>query len=203
MMRLAVLLLLLLSLSTTTFVYAHGGEDHGDEKSLATPTKGSNTIGVARAGEIEILLKHSETKPSGETIFSLFLTKFSTNESVSGASARLILGQPGTTEPLQVDFLASAQTGIYQAQLKLPAQARYRAQVDIKFNDLQERIEFGELLLSQPTTETQPTSTKGLALPLLSGLMLLMIATYIYLLRTNTSIKASREAAELVGTALR
>lgn len=61
-------------------IFAHGGEDHGDAK----PAVASNQKGIitrtARAGDFEILLKHSPLEPDTATAAKLFITNFATNE---------------------------------------------------------------------------------------------------------------------------
>ncbi len=50
------------------FVFAHGGEDHG-EKKPATVTPGANMIvHVARAGDFEVVMKHAPVEPDKEMV---------------------------------------------------------------------------------------------------------------------------------------
>ncbi|MDQ6786625.1 MAG: hypothetical protein M3033_07370 [Acidobacteriota bacterium] len=74
------LMTVVLSVFSIIPVFAHGGVD--DEKPAATPVsdhKGMVTQ-TARAGELEILLKHSPLEPDTETAAKLFVTRFATNE---------------------------------------------------------------------------------------------------------------------------
>jgi hypothetical protein len=65
-------------------VFAHGGEDHGDQKVVATAPNGMVSRS-ARVGDFEILLKHPPLVPDTPTSARLFITQFATNEPASGA----------------------------------------------------------------------------------------------------------------------
>ena len=64
----------------TAPIFAHGGEDHGDAKPAVTSNQKGMVARTARAGEFEILLKHSPLEPDTETAAKLFITRFATNE---------------------------------------------------------------------------------------------------------------------------
>lgn len=77
--------LILFILLAAPQVFAHGGEDHGDAK----PAVASNQKGViartARAGDFEVLLKHSALEPDADAAAKLFITRFATNEPFADA----------------------------------------------------------------------------------------------------------------------
>ncbi len=61
-------------------LFAHGGEDHGDTKPAVVSNQKGMIARTARAGDFEILLKHSPLEPDTETAAKLFITRFATNE---------------------------------------------------------------------------------------------------------------------------
>lgn len=63
-----------------TQVFAHGGEDHGDEKPKTTVADKGTMTRVARLGKNEVMLKYSLLEPDTATVARLFVTKFETNE---------------------------------------------------------------------------------------------------------------------------
>ena len=84
-------LFLLLS-ATLTFsiisdvqIFAHGGEDHGDEKPTTAVADKGTIARIARIGEYEVMLKHSLLEPHRATTARFFVTKFETNEPVEKA----------------------------------------------------------------------------------------------------------------------
>lgn len=66
-------------------VFAHGGEDHGDEKPKVVSTGKGVIVRTARAGDFELTLKHSPIEPDTETAAKLFITRFGTNEPLAEA----------------------------------------------------------------------------------------------------------------------
>lgn len=66
-------------------VFAHGGEDHGDAKPAGASGQNGIIARTARAGDFEILLKHSPLEPDTETAAKLFVTRFGTNEPLADA----------------------------------------------------------------------------------------------------------------------
>lgn len=85
---------LLLSLMLGLFgngaeVFAHGGEDHGDEKPQTATTATGTVSRTARLGDFEIMLKHALLEPDTATTGRLFITRFATNEPVDDANPAL------------------------------------------------------------------------------------------------------------------
>lgn len=85
---------LLLSLTLGLFgsgaqVFAHGGEDHGDEKPQTATTATGTVSRTARLGDFEMMLKHTLLEPDTATTGRLFITKFATNEPVGDANPAL------------------------------------------------------------------------------------------------------------------
>ena len=66
-------------------IFAHGGEDHGDAKPAVVSNQKGMIARTARAGEFEVLLKHSPVEPDTETAAKIFVTRFATNEPFADA----------------------------------------------------------------------------------------------------------------------
>ena len=90
--------MLILSVFFTAPIFAHGGEDHGDAKPAVTSNQKGMVARTARAGEFEILLKHSPLEPDTETAAKLFITRFATNEPFADAKPSIeITAKDGKT----------------------------------------------------------------------------------------------------------
>lgn len=63
-------------------IFAHGGEDHGDQKPKIETAGAGMFLRTARLGDLEVVLKHSVIEPDIAVTGRLFITKFSTNEPV-------------------------------------------------------------------------------------------------------------------------
>ena len=84
-------LMILAAISSVFFagagqVFAHGGEDHGDEKPKTATTTAGTVTRSTRLGDFEIMLKHSPLEPDHAATGRLFITRFATNEAVGDAN---------------------------------------------------------------------------------------------------------------------
>lgn len=115
---------LLLSLAFSFFgvssqVFAHGGEDHGDEKPKA-PTTTTGTISrTARLGDVEIMLKHPSLEPDTAAAARLFITKFATNEPFGDANPAVEIEPANGGSVTEIAVEKTEAGGSYV--LKIPA----------------------------------------------------------------------------------
>lgn len=114
-------------------VFAHGGEDHGDQK----PAAGANVKGTVshttHLGEIEVMLKHPELVPDTATSGKLFFTKFQTNEPVDKVTSVIeIEAADGSITQATVEKTDDA--GIFSVKIPALPQGTYvvRAKVTTK-----------------------------------------------------------------------
>lgn len=113
-----VLALLVLFLSSTNVVWAHGGEDHGDQKPKTTSNAKGTVSHSTRLGDLELMIKHPTLEPDVATQGQMFVTNFATNEPVGNISAAVeIETASGVVTTAAVE--AGAQPGVYN--ITLPA----------------------------------------------------------------------------------
>lgn len=99
-------------------VFAHGGEDHGDEKPKTATTTAGTVSRSARLGDFEIMLKHPTLEPDQAATGRLFVTKFATNEPVADANPAIeIEAAGGAVTEIAVE--KTDQAGSYS--VKIPA----------------------------------------------------------------------------------
>ena len=113
--------------------FAHGGEDHGDQKP-ATVSKGTNMIvHVGRAGDYEVVIKHAPVEPDKEMVARVFVNRFATNEPVAGAKAIVSLTTDGGA-PVELTATASSTPGMYEVKLPPLPKGQYKlaARIDSK-----------------------------------------------------------------------
>jgi hypothetical protein len=67
-------------LGNTAQIFAHGDEDHGDEKPKTTSGEQGTILHTTRLGSLEVSLKHPPFAPDTQTSGRLFVTRFETNE---------------------------------------------------------------------------------------------------------------------------
>ncbi len=127
----AIIALAVLLAAPNQSVFAHGGEDHGDQKP-ATVSQGTNMIvHVARAGDYEIVLKHAPVEPDKELVARLFVTRFANNEPVTGIKP-MVTFTSDNGAPVEVAGVASTTPGMYEVKLPPLPKGQYKlaARVD-------------------------------------------------------------------------
>ncbi len=113
--------------------FAHGGEDHGDQKP-ATVSKGTNMIvHVGRAGDYEVVIKHAPLEPDKEVVARVFVNRFATNEPVAGAKAIVSLTTDGGA-PVELTATASSTPGMYEVKLPPLPKGQYKLAARIDSN---------------------------------------------------------------------
>ncbi len=128
---LTVLLAMAAMLFSPATGFAHGGEDHGDQKP-ATVSKGTNMIvHVGRAGDYEVVIKHAPVEPDKEMSARVFVSRFANNEPVSDAKAMITLASDNNA-PVELNVVASSTPGMYEVKLPpLPkGQCKLIARID-------------------------------------------------------------------------
>lgn len=162
------------------FVFAHGGEDHGDQK-VPVVSKGTNMIvRVARVGDLEVVIKDPPLEPDKQTAARVFITRFATNEPVSGAKVVVVL--QGTT-PIEVGAVPSTTPGMYEVKLPPLPQGQYKLLARIEHDDKNETAEYGSLAVAPlPVSSSSALATWArTALLILGGLTVAgVLGAFIY-----------------------
>ena len=125
-------------------VFAHGGEDHGDQKP-ATVSQGTNMIvHVARAGDYEVVIKHAPVEPDKEMVARVFVTRFANNEPITGLKPIVTLtGDNGA--PLEVAGVASTTPGMYELKLPPLPKGQYKLAARVDYNGEKKTAAFSGL----------------------------------------------------------
>jgi hypothetical protein len=124
------LLLIVLLAGNALQIFAHGGEDHGDEKPKTETTDKGTVSHSSKIGDLEVMFKHPVFAPDTATEGRLFVTKFETNEgfkdvtpaveaeSTNGAVTSAVIEKSETAGVFTVKFPAMPQ-GTYTIRAKL------------------------------------------------------------------------------------
>ena len=139
-----------------TFVFAHGGEDHGDSKPQVITTQGiiSNT---KRVGDVELLVKFLPFTPDMPNSARLFFSHFATNETIKDISPTVaIVDQNGNSQEVVVK--KNETTGGYD--LRVPPIVRGKAdfRIEFKHDGKTETVTFGNISV-EPKAELSPLGT--------------------------------------------
>jgi len=142
----------LLFSANMTQVFAHGGEDHGDEKPKTTTTAAGTVSRTVRLGDFEITLKHSALEPDTAASARLFVTKFATNEAVDEAVPTLEIESASGS----VTQIAAEKTAAGSYNLKIPAltEGNYNVRMNLKSGNETDTATFSGVEIAHHSTET-------------------------------------------------
>lgn len=189
---------LLVSLSTGSIsVMAHGGEEHGDKPAATTASSKGIVTRTAKAGDLELALKHPEFAPDTAASGKLFLTNFGTNVPVEGATLTVeIEGADGRTVPVGVE---PAETpGVFTLRIPALPAGVYTARAKVVTKGLTDTATFSAVEV-EPNGAAVAAGISGWAWTLLTGALFFFITglflLIVYLaLRTVIGRKSTGEA---------
>ena len=151
--KFALLLLLLLTalVMPAQRSYAHGGEDHGDEKKAEAVPAGAGMVArVVRVGDYEVTIKHPNVEPDKEVSARLFITRFDTNEPVGNAKVVVIVDDAASGLPVEVEAKPTSTPGFYEAKLPpmMQGECKLSVRMDVGGNSL--TADFGAMQVLMP-----------------------------------------------------
>ena len=117
--RVAITLALLLMVGgSSQFSWAHGDEDHGDQKPKTTSNAKGTVTHSTRLGDLEVMIKHPTLEPDVATQGQLFVTSFETNEPRGNIVAAVEI-ETSNGSVMAANVEGGGQPGVYS--LKIPA----------------------------------------------------------------------------------
>ncbi|HXG84967.1 MAG TPA: hypothetical protein VNI84_13180 [Pyrinomonadaceae bacterium] len=134
-------------------VFAHGGEDHGEEKPKVATTEKGTVTRTMRLGDFEITFKHSVLEPDAATDGRLFITKYETNEAVNEAAPTMEI-ESANGSVTQVAVEKGTNAGSYN--LKIPAlpEGNYSVRANLKSGGETDTAVFSGVEVAHPAAET-------------------------------------------------
>lgn len=131
-------------LTPQTKSFAHGGEDHAEDKPPAISSGANMVTRGARVGDLEAVLKHPPIEPDKEISARLFVTHFASNEPVGGAKLVLTFTANGGTQ-IEATAVPAETKGMYEAKLPPMPQGDYKVAARINRNGEEQTINYGTL----------------------------------------------------------
>lgn len=161
--KFALLLMLLLAalMMPTQIAYAHGGEDHGDEKKAEAVPAGANMVArVVRVGDYEVTVKHPNIEPDKGTSARIFITRFDTNEPIGNAKVVIVVDDAASGSPVEVAANPTSTPGLYEAKLPpmMQGECKLSARIDVGGQSL--TANYGAMHVVAP----QPAALAGISL---------------------------------------
>lgn len=173
---LAIIALMLTLLMPGARAFAHGGEDHGEEKAPVVSAGTGTLTRVARVGDFEVTIKHPPIEPDREIAARVFVTRFETNEPVGKAQVFLAFGD-GESAP-EVAATATSTPGIYEVKLPPLPKGQYKLAARLDLNGTSGTAQYGaiEVAPAPPPAVESGSSWARTALITLALLLALGVA---------------------------
>lgn len=133
--------------------FAHGGEDHGEKQTPVVSMGSGMATHIARAGEMEVVIKHPPLEPDKEVSARLFVTRFATNEPIGGAKIVVALSSNESAAPIEATAIAAAAgatPGIYEVKLPPLPKGQYKFTARVDHNGRTDTAEYGTLQIAPP-----------------------------------------------------
>lgn len=119
-------ILCFLLISSSQFILAHGGEEHGESKNTATVTS-TYFASVSNSDKYELLLKYKHIDKGEETIMQLFVSEFNTNKPIDKADIKVT-----SNEDAKLKFtVKQTDIGIYNISTTFPDTKPYTLNIMI------------------------------------------------------------------------
>ena len=160
-----------------TFIFAHGGEDHGDQKPPATSNVKGTVSQTARLGDVELMIKYPELLPDTATSAKLFFTNFETNAPVDKVSPVIeIESTSGSVTAATVE--KTSDTGIFNAKIPALPQGTYVVRAKITVAGKTDTATFSGIEIRPESSATSIGGFAWLRNILMTAIFLVVIALF-------------------------
>jgi len=170
----ALLLLIFLLTGSESQLFAHGDEDHGDEKTKTTAGDKGTVLHTARIGSLEVSLKHPLFAPDTATSGRLFVTKFETNEPYDKAQTAIeIEGANGSVAQAAVE--KSENAGSYAVKFPALPQGTYTIRAKLTYGGETDTATFSGVEVSPASAAAAENGALSWARTLLIAFIFLVV----------------------------
>ncbi len=136
-------------------VFAHGDEDHGDQKPKTTTNEKGAVTRTARLGEYELTFKHPFFEPDAATSAKMFVTKFQTNEPVEKASVAIEI-EPASGSIMEAAIEKTETAGSYNVKIPPLSQGAYTIRAKLTYNGETDTATFSDVEVTPaPSTSAE------------------------------------------------
>ncbi len=182
-------------LGGTPAALAHGGEDHGEQKVVASAQDGMVSRS-ARIGDFELLLKHPLLVPDTPASARLFLTQFATNEAVSGGDVTAEIEAPNGAV-IEVPVVKTDVAGSYLVELSALAEGDYIFRTTVIMNGKTETATLSGIAVghAEHAKITGYSWSQALLIAVLFLIGAVLFAALIYLAIRTVKTRPIREEA--------
>lgn len=168
-------------ITSPAVIFAHGDEDHGEQKTKTTSNEKGTVSHSTRLGDFELMIKHSLMEPDTLTFARLFITKFETNEPVGNVPAVIeIESANGVIFAATIE--ASEQPGMYNVSIPALAQGTYVMRTKLSFKGETDTATFSGVEVNTPNSSSGGETPwfRSAALALIFGFVVILLGGLVY-----------------------
>jgi len=164
-------------------VNAHGGEDHSEKKAPTVSTGTNMIVRAEHVGDLEVTIKHPPLEPDKELAARVFVTRYGTNEPITGAKVFVVFTAAGGV-PVEATAAASNTPGIHEVKFSPMPRGDYTLAARVEVGGATpQAVEFGAIKfapLPPPAAADESSWARAalLALGTLVGLGFLGLVLY-------------------------
>lgn len=209
----ALLFFILLTTSKNSLVFAHGGEDHGEEQS-STPIANVGEVNtkLAKASTAELFLKYPTPKAGEPITIRVFLTDLITNAPIDKAKVSLNFQYLGVVQKKAAmafipELVPAVQAnnsnlvitanptniiGMYEAKVVFPNVGQYTLLASINSSNLDAQAFISGIVVTESPQVGQATTNSSNSMVTITVViitlvsMIMLILLYLFFLRTDS-----------------
>lgn len=164
-------------------IFAHGGEDHAEDKPKTAMTDTGTVSHFSRLGNLEVLLKHPAFEPDTATSARLFVTKFESNEGFGEVTATVEF-EAANGSVVQATIEKDATTGIFSVRIPPLPEGNYKIRVNLAHGGETDTATFSGIEVSGHSETAVTTNEMSWARTILIGalftIVILLFGALIY-----------------------
>ncbi len=160
---------------------AHGGEDHSKDKAPVISAGTNSLVHAARAGDLEVAVKHPPFEPGREVTARVFVTRFETNEPVEGANVSVILS--GGRAPVEAAAASGETPGLYEVKLPPLPEGEYHLSARVEAGGETQTADYGALRVAPapaPVAENGSSRARTILLALFGLVAFAFVGLVLY-----------------------
>ena len=158
-------------------VFAHGGEDHGDEKPKAATNEKGTFTRSAKLGEYELTFKHPVLEPDTATGAKLFITDFKTNAAIEKAQAAIVL-ESADGSIVQTSIEKTAAAGSFNVEIPALPQGVYTIRAKLTYDGETDTATFSGVEVKMPSVASPENEMSWARTALIAFIFALVLALF-------------------------
>lgn len=171
-------LLIVLLAGNTLQIFAHGGEDHGEEKPKTETTDKGTVSHSSRLGDLEVMLKHPVFAPDTATTARLFVTKFETNQGFADVTPSIEI-ESSSSSVTEAKVEKTDTAGVFNVSIPALPKGTYTIRTKLTHGGETDTATFSSVeVTSTPTATTESGEMSWMRTILIAFIFLIVLGLF-------------------------